>query len=80
MENPSELKSIVEHLDADPKTASEHGKLGDLWFLSRMNKVSGSIGGLINKISSENLGVKGLDWDNVEQIYNPYISGVCSID
>jgi len=80
MRGPGELLNIVDHLDADPKTTAEHGKISDLWFVNRMKKVSGSVSGLVNKIASDDLGVKNLDWDNVEQIFNPYISGVCSMD
>ena len=80
MKNPSELKAIVDHMDADPKTTSEYGKLGDLWFLDRMKKVEGSVSGLVSKIGSEDFNVQSLDWDRMEQIYNPYISGVNLID
>ena len=80
MKNPSELKAIVDHMDADPKTTIEYGKLGDLWFLDRMKKVKGSVSGLVSKIGSEDFNVQSLDWDRMEQIYNPYISGVNLID
>ena len=57
----------------------EHGKFGDMWFVSRMNKISGSVGNLVNQITSDDLGIAGLDWDNVEQVFNPLNSGVASI-
>lgn len=56
MKSPKELESIVEHLDADPLTTKEHGKFSDLWFLNRMKKISGSVDGLIGKITGEHLG------------------------
>ena len=76
MKNPSELKAIVDHMDADPKTTSEYGKLGDLWFLDRMKKVKGSVSGLVSKIGSEDFNVQSLDWDRMEQIYNPYTANL----
>ena len=47
MDNPSELTSIVDHLDADHRTTNEHGKFGDLWFMERMKKISGSVDTLV---------------------------------
>ena len=55
LNNSDEFKTIIEHLDADPKTVAEHGKFGDLWYLDRMRKVQGSVDGLIGKIVSEDL-------------------------
>ena len=79
MKSHEEFDSILEHLDADPLTVKEHGKYGDLWFFERMKKVSGSIDGLIGKIIGEDLGYLGLAWSNIEQVYNPLVSGVASV-
>lgn len=56
MRSQKELDSIIEHLDADPKTTKEHGKFGDLWFMSRQKKIAGSIDGLVAKLARENYG------------------------
>mmetsp|Transcript_28549 Transcript_28549/g.38081 ORF Transcript_28549/g.38081 Transcript_28549/m.38081 type:complete len:184 (-) Transcript_28549:2085-2636(-) len=80
MSRPSELSGIVEHLDADPVTSQEHGKFSDLWFINRMKKISGSVDGLVSKITGEDLGVSGLDWENVEQVFSPLTTGVAPID
>lgn len=66
LKNPSKLNALIDHLDADPKTGREHGKIGDLWFLDRMRKVSTSVDGLVQKITAENLGQDGLTWDSLE--------------
>jgi len=79
MNSHEELDSILGHLDADPLSAKEHGKYGDLWFFERMKKVSGSIDGLVGKIIGEDLGHHGISWGNIEQVYNPLVSGVASI-
>jgi len=79
MKSQKELDSIIEHLDADPKTTREHGKFGDLWFMSRQKKIAGSIDGLVAKLARENYGQDGIDMENVEQMFNPYVSGVYSV-
>ena len=47
MNSPSQFNSILDHLDADPMTGGEHGKVGDMWFFERMKKISGSVDGLV---------------------------------
>jgi hypothetical protein len=79
MNDHSELDAILGHLDAETLTGKEHGKYADLWFFERMKKVSGSIDGLIGKIIGEDLGHHGISWSNIEQVYNPLVSGVASI-
>ncbi len=79
MKSQKELDSIIEHLDADPKTTQEHGKFGDLWFMSRQKKIAGSIDGLVAKLARENYGQDGIDVDNIEQMFNTYVSGVYSV-
>ena len=80
MQSPKTLESILEHLDADPKTTKEHGKFADLWYLDRYMKVSGSIDSLVSRILGEDFGHENISWDNIEQVYNPLLSGVDSIE
>jgi len=56
MRSPKEIEKIVDHLDADPLTTEEHGKFGNLWFMSRMKKISGTIDGMLGQVSQEMLG------------------------
>ena len=56
MNSPSSLDQILDHIDADPLTCKEHGKMGNLWFFERMKKVSGSVDGLVQKIINEDFG------------------------
>lgn len=79
MSNHKELDSILGHLDADPAMVNEHGKFSDLWFFDRFRKVAGSIDNMVGKIVNDDLGHSGVSWRNLEQIYNPLISGVGSI-
>ena len=71
---------ILEHLDADPLTGQEHGKVGDLWFMNRFKKVASSIDGALSQIVGEDFGQNDVSWDNIEQVYNPMVSGVHSIE
>ena len=66
MNDPSQLDSILAHLDADKNTTFEHGKVGDLWFLDRYKKISTSINGLVTKIVNEDLGIDQIDHSNIE--------------
>ena len=56
MNSPQQFDQILEHIDADPLTTKEHGKISDLWYFERMKKVSGSVDGLIQKIIGEDFG------------------------
>ena len=80
MNTPDELKSILDHLDADQSTTWEHGKFSDLWFFDRLKKVSTSVDSLISKIVSEDFGHSEISWNNIEQVFNPYVSGVSSLE
>ena len=80
MNSPSSLNQILEHIDADPLTCQEHGKMSDLWYFERMKKITGSVDGLVSKIIEEDFGHAEIGWNNIEQLYNPHVSGVYSID
>ena len=44
-----------------------------------MKKVSGSVNALITKIIGEDFGHAEIGWNNIEQVFNPHVSGVSSI-
>ena len=47
MNSPTSFDSILDHIDADPLTCKEHGKMSDLMLFERLSKVTGSVDGLV---------------------------------
>ena len=80
MRSPKELIAMVAHLDADPKTTKSYGKFANFWWMDRMKKIGGAVDGLVGKIANENLGYDGLDSSNMEQVFDPFRSGVGSVE
>ena len=54
--------------------------MSDLWYFERMKKITGSVDGLVSKIIEEDFGHAEIGWNNIEQLYNPHVSGVYSIE
>jgi hypothetical protein len=54
--------------------------MSDLWYIKRLKKISGSVNGLVSKIIGEDFGHSQIEWNNIEQVYNPHVSGVYSIE
>ena len=79
MNSPASFDAILDHIDADPLTCKEHGKMSEMLLFDKLRKVTGSVSGLVSKITSEDLGHESISWDNIEQLYNPHLSGVFSI-
>lgn len=80
MNDPSQLDNILAHLDADKYTNIEYGKVADLWFMDRYKKIQTSINGLVSKIVNEDLGIDQINHRNLEQVFNPHLTGVYSVE
>lgn len=50
-----------------------------MWFMEKMGNISGAVDGLVQKIVREDLGHDDISWSNVEQVFNPYMSGVSTM-
>ena len=51
-----------------------------MWFFERMKKISGSVDGLVSQIVGQDYGHADIGWNNIEQVFNPHVSGMCSIE
>ena len=48
--------------------------------MNRFKKVASSIDGALSQIVGEDFGQNDVSWDNIEQVYDPMVSGVHSIE
>lgn len=44
--------------------------------LGRLKKTMFSVDTLVDQIFEERFGIKGVSFSNIEQVYNPYMSGI----
>ena len=71
-----ELEAILAQLDAG--TGAGAG-IGDLPELDRLKKTSFTLNEMIGMHFREAHGLTGISFDNMEQIYNPLVSGIASL-
>ena len=48
--------------------------------MDRYKKIQTSIDGLVSKIINEDLGIDQINHSNLEQVFNPHLTGVNSVE
>lgn len=74
-----EYSELVEMLDADSNLFSTDALVGNNPAIQRFKKTSSVLNELIGSIFREGLAIEGIDYDNIEQVYNPLITGLGSL-
>ena len=73
-----ELFSILGELDKNKATKEVH--LGQLAAFSKLEKVSTVLNELASQIFEDRYDISGINMDNIDQVYNPLYSGICSME
>jgi len=75
----NELNRILEELDKDTTTFTGRNKISDWPVFSRLRKTQFAINEMVTSFFKDGFGMEGIDYENVEQVYDPMRTGCGSL-
>ena len=76
----NELEAILEQIDNEPALYDRNSKIGNLPEFERLKKTSFTMNEMIGDMFRNVYGLNGITYNNIEQVYNPLVSGVGSLN
>lgn len=73
------VQQILKHIDDDRQFTQAFGKIQDQLEMQRLKKIELTLNELATQLFSNTLEMDGIDWNNMEQVFNPLYSGVFSV-
>ena len=74
-----ELEAILAQVDNEPALYDRYSKIGNLPEFDRLKKTSFTMNEMIGDMFRNGYGLNGITYNNIEQVYNPLVSGVGSL-
>ena len=74
-----EIEAILNQVDEEPLVYDDHSKIGKLPEFERLKKTSFTMNEMIGQLFRDRHGLNGITFNNIEQVYNPLVSGVASL-
>lgn len=71
--------NLVEELDRDSNLFDDEMKVSNNYIIQRFQKTSLVLNELIGNMFRENYGIDGITYDNIEDVYNPLLTGFGSL-
>jgi hypothetical protein len=75
----NELNRILEELDRDTSTFTGTSKISDWPVFHRLKKTHFAINEMVTSFFKDGFGMEGIDYENVEQVYDPMRTGCGSL-
>lgn len=70
---------VVSTLDSDSNLFTSESQIGSNPAIQRFQKTSSVLNELIGQIFREGFAIEGINYDNIEQVYNPLLTGLGSL-
>jgi hypothetical protein len=74
-----EMEAILAQLDAEKGPHADEARIGSMPEFDRLKKTSFTMNEMIGQHFRETHGLNGITFNNMEQVYNPLVSGIGSI-
>lgn len=75
----TQFQNIVDELDQDPVMFGRPQQVKNSPIIQRFEKTSGALNEMIACLFAQSYGIEGIDYENIEEVYNPLRSGFGSL-